>query len=98
MSQLWAVEGDPNSHGGGALTATNPKTVFVNNIAVIDHGPDSAAPDSLCGDDGGAHCSPNTASGSGTVYVYGKPVHRQGDSRVCGATTVVTHQSTVFVG
>jgi uncharacterized Zn-binding protein involved in type VI secretion len=97
MGHLWAVAGDPNSHGGGGLHADNPQTVFVNGIAVIDHGPDSADPDSLCFDIGPPHCSPDTAGGSGTVFVYNKPAHRQDDPRVCGATTVVTNQATVFL-
>jgi len=40
----------------------------------------------------------DTAEGSGTVFCYGAPVHRNGDLRKCGATTVVTGQSTVKVG
>jgi uncharacterized Zn-binding protein involved in type VI secretion len=95
MSQLWAVEGDPNSHGGGDLIASNPKTVYINNISVIEH-EDPANADSLCDSD--AHCSPSTSSGSSTVFVYGNPVHRNGDSRVCGATTIVNLQNTVFCG
>jgi len=97
MGQLWAVKGDPNSHGSGALNADNPNTVFVNNIPVIDHGPDSAAPDALCDPIGPPHCSPDTAAGSGTVFVYNKPAHRNNDPRVCGAVTVVSLQSTVFL-
>lgn len=97
MGNLWAVVGDPNTDGGGGLHADNPQTVFVNGIAVIDHGPDSADPDSLCIPVGPPHCSPDTAGGSGTVFVYNKPAHRHGDPRVCGATTVVSNQATVFL-
>ena len=50
MGQLWAVVGDPNSHGGGELTLSgdsSPGTVFINNIPVIvgttDAGPDGLA-------------------------------------------------------
>jgi uncharacterized Zn-binding protein involved in type VI secretion len=93
--ELWAVEGDPNTHGGGDLIAENPRTVFVENIEVIEH-QDPAQPDNLC--PGGSHCNPATANGSSTVFVYNNPVHRNNDSRVCGAVTVVTNQSTVFVG
>lgn len=95
MAELWAVEGDPNTHGGGNLIAANPQTVFVNGIPVIEH-EDPAFPDGLC--PAAPHCSPNTAEGSSTVFVYGKPVHRNNDDRVCGAKTIVTNQSTVFVG
>jgi uncharacterized Zn-binding protein involved in type VI secretion len=100
MSQLWAVQGDADSHGGGALNAdadSSPHTVFINNLPVVVNLSHAAA-DSLCRPQDTPHCDPYTTSGSGTVTCYGKPVHRNGDSRVCGATTVVTHQTTVFVG
>jgi uncharacterized Zn-binding protein involved in type VI secretion len=97
MSELWAVEGDPNTHGGGELIAANPQTVFIDGIPVIEHS-DPANPDSLCVPLGPPHCNPATANGSGTVFVYGNPVHRNNDDRVCGAKTTVTNQSTVFVG
>ena len=97
MAQLWAVRGDPNSHGGGNLIAQNPQTVFINGISVIEHG-DPAYPDSFCPKPGGPHCNPATARGSGTVFVYGNPVHRNGDARICGAVTVVSGQTTVFSG
>lgn len=93
---LWAIEGDINTHGAGDLIADNPKTVFINKIPVIEH-EDPAAPDSLCYVSGAPHCSPDTAEGSPNVFVYGKPVHRHDDSRICGATTIVINQSTVFV-
>lgn len=96
MSKLWAVVGSQNNHGGGALIAASPRTVFINNIAVIEHG-DPAAPDGLCRATP-VHCTPFTSSGSGSVYVYGSPVHRHGDGRICGATTIVSQQSTVFSG
>lgn len=95
MGELWAVKGDPNTHGGGNLIAQNPQTVFVNGISVIEHG-DPANPDSLC--PAGPHCNPATAAGSTTVFVYGNPVHRNRDPRICGALTTVTLQSTVFCG
>jgi len=94
MPFLWAVQGDPNSHGGGELIADNPQTVFINNIPVIEHD-DPANPDSFC--PAPLHCNPETAEGSPNVFVYGKPVHRQDDDRVCGATTIVELQSTVFI-
>lgn len=93
---LWAVEGDNNTHGNGALIASNPQTVFINNIPVIEV-EDNSNPDSLCDPVGPPHCNPYSTEGSGDVFVYNNPVHRNSDSRVCGATTVVTNQSTVFV-
>ena len=95
MSKLWAVQGDPNTHGGGQLIAENPQTVFVNGIPVIEH-EDPSQPDSLC--PAPPHCNPKTAEGAPSVFVYGNPVHRQDDDRICGATTVVQLQSNVFVG
>jgi hypothetical protein len=68
--QLWAVAGDPNSHGGGALHASL-NTVYVEGIPIIIHSPDSAAPDGLCPRPGGAHCAPSTAGGSGKTFAGG---------------------------
>lgn len=65
---LVSVDGDPNSHGGGALGAVCNQ-VFANNIMVVNHTPDGASPDALCPPLGGAHCGPATASGSGDVFV-----------------------------
>lgn len=90
---LWAVNGDPNTHGGGGLIPANPRTVYVEGINVIEH-EDPAAPDSLC--PAAPHCSPGTSEGSPNVFVYGNPVHRHRDGRVCGANTIVSNQSTVF--
>jgi uncharacterized Zn-binding protein involved in type VI secretion len=93
---LIAVEGDENSHGGGALIATggsSPQKVTINGKAVIAH-PSPAEPDLF------GHVSPlsDTAEGSSKVFVYGLPVHRDGDLRECGATTVVTGQGKVSAG
>lgn len=95
MSKLWSVQGDPNSHGAGNLIAQNPQTVRINGIPVIEH--DSPAyPDGLC--PAPPHCNPYTINGSSTVFVYGKPVHRERDDRICGAKTIVRGQSTVRAG
>ncbi len=48
--KLWAVRGDPNSHGDGQLINTGT-TVFIAGIPVIVHSPDPAVPDDLCGDE-----------------------------------------------
>lgn len=93
---LCAVQGDPNSDGGGELIASNPQSVFIGGIPITELGMTGAAADSLCPIPGGAHCAPAPASASSNVFVYGNPVHRDGDSRTCGAVTNVYNQSTVF--
>lgn len=65
-NELVAVDGDPNSHGGGALNAGS-NSVFVNSKAVVNHTPDTAAADSLCPIP--PHCGPDTAGGSDSVFV-----------------------------
>jgi hypothetical protein len=64
---LWAIDADPNSHGGGGLIA-GTNNLFIGGIAVTNI-QDSANPDALCAPVGGAHCAPAAASGSGNVYV-----------------------------
>jgi len=64
---LVSVNGDPNSHGSGALSASC-HDVYVNNILVVDLG-DSAAPDLLCPTLNGPHCAPSATSASSNVYV-----------------------------
>lgn len=96
MGKLWAVENDENTHVGGELNADQasaPQTVFINGKPVIVH-PSTAGPD------GFGHPPPptDTANGSGSVFCYGAPAHRQDDNRQCGATTVVLGQDSVFVG
>ena len=66
--ELVSVDGDPNSHGSGALTAGS-NSVFINGLAVVNHSPDGASADSLCPPLGGDHCSPATAEGEPTVQV-----------------------------
>jgi uncharacterized Zn-binding protein involved in type VI secretion len=100
MAELWAVVGDNNTDGGGDLTLSgdsSPSTVYVNGIPVIV-GITHANPDSSCIPAGPPHCDPYSTATSGTVFAYGKGAHRNNDARVCGATTVVTNESTVFVG
>lgn len=63
--RLWAVEGDMNTHGGGALIASS--SVSINGKRVIVHRPDNAQPDGQCPIVGGAHCNPQTAQGSADV-------------------------------
>ncbi len=68
-NKLAAVDGNPNSHGGGSLNAANPN-VFIGNKLVVING-NSAAPDALCPLPGGAHCAPSATSASGDVYIGG---------------------------
>lgn len=64
---LVSVNDDPNSHGGGALSASTNQ-IFVENKMVVEVG-DSAAPDGLCPILGGPHCAPSSSSGSANVFV-----------------------------
>ena len=88
---------DINSHGGGALLATQVK-VFINNFRVCLPS-DPAPPDSRCNPENPSHCAPNAVPlGSTKVFIGGiLGVHRHGDSRVCGATTV-SGNTKVFAG
>lgn len=68
-SKLWAVEGDPNTHGAGNLIPSG-STVFIEGKPVIVHAADAAVADNLCPSLGGNHCAPATAAGSGDVNAY----------------------------
>lgn len=65
---LISVDGDPNSHGSGALEAACNE-VYCEGILVVNNTPDSAASDDLCEPLGGDHCGPSTAGGSPNVFV-----------------------------
>lgn len=92
MGELASVKGDPNSHGGGALDASNTNgKMFIQGKEIVVVG-SSAAGDLLL------HPNPASASGSSKMFVNGISVHRNGDSRTCGAATVVVGQNKVFVG
>jgi hypothetical protein len=68
---LASVQGDKNTHGGGALKATvNDGTVFVNNKKVVLKG-SAASPDSLCPPRGGSHCNPKSVGASPNVFACG---------------------------
>jgi uncharacterized Zn-binding protein involved in type VI secretion len=93
---LVAVEGDPNSHGGGQLIASGgsaPQKVRIGGIPIIVH-------ESPAFPDGALHPLPptSTAEGSSKVFCYGLPVHRDGDLRQCGATTIASGNSKVIAG
>jgi hypothetical protein len=64
--ELWAVDGDPNSHGGGSLSPGKIAAIYINGKRVIGVG-DSAASDDLCIPLGAPHCSPNASSGDAKV-------------------------------
>ena len=96
---LWAVVGNKNTDGDGDLKLAGDSstgTVYINNIPVIV-GSTDAAEDSECIPSGGAHCNPKSSEVSGTVFAYSKGAHRNSDTRECGATTVVSVNTTVFV-
>lgn len=68
---LASVQGDPNSHSGGALSASvNDGTVFINNRKVVLKG-SSAAPDLACAPVGPPHCNPVSVGASTNVFACG---------------------------
>lgn len=69
-NELWAVEGDINTHGNGQLIPVTGNSIYVENKLVIVHGPDDASPDDLCPPLGGDHCEPKTAQGSDDLILY----------------------------
>lgn len=66
---LVSVDKDPNSHGGGALNASNPN-VYVNGKLVVVQS-NSASPDALCPLPGGSHCNPSAVGRSPDTYIGG---------------------------
>ena len=68
-NKLWAVENDPNTHGGGQLNALNTG-VYIENKKVIVRSDDADA-DNLCPSEGGPHCDPDPNEGSDDVFAYG---------------------------
>ena len=65
--KLWAVDGDPNDHGGGALS-TSHSWLTIAGKGIIVNG-DSAAADSLCLPLGGAHCGPSATGFDNLIEV-----------------------------
>lgn len=63
---LIAVDGDPNTHGGGNLIAAC-NNVYVEGILVVNNTRDNAYPDGLC--PGALHCNPMTNEGSPDVFI-----------------------------
>jgi len=66
--ELWAVHGDPNSHGLGGLIAS-ATDVYIEGKLVIMHAPDSASPDGSCPFPPD-HCNPKTSEGYDGVLLY----------------------------
>ena len=87
-----ARKDDTNSHGNGKIIP-QVTTVLINGLPASVVG-DNSTPDSLCPIQ--PHCNPKTSTGSKTIIVEGKPAHRKGDSRICGATTVTGSPNVLF--
>jgi uncharacterized Zn-binding protein involved in type VI secretion len=66
-SLLTAIDGNPNSHGGGGLNASNPN-VYIGGVLVVVNG-NSANPDAKCPIP--PHCNPAASSGSPNVNIGG---------------------------
>jgi hypothetical protein len=65
--QLWSVDQDPESHGGGNINTSNAwLTISGKGIIVVG---DSSGADNLCIPIGPPHCSPSSASGDSMVVV-----------------------------
>lgn len=65
--QLWAVNGDPNSHESGGLITSN-SWLTINGLGIIVVG-NSANPDDLCPIEEGPHCNPVATGFSDLVNV-----------------------------
>lgn len=65
---LTAIDGNLNSHGGGALQAANPN-VYIGGKLVVINAPNNASPDAFCPIP--PHCNPKTAGGSPNVFIGG---------------------------
>lgn len=94
MTELVSVFGDPNTHTDGELLAdNNSDKLFIEGKKVNLIGSNALV-------DGLGHSGAADAAATGTdkFYVSGIKVHRNNDSRVCGALTVVTGQTKVFSG
>lgn len=68
--QLWATQGDENSHGGGGLI-NSISSVTIAGIPIIVLEPDDANQDNLCPVIGEPHCNPKTSSACASVTVGG---------------------------
>ena len=91
---LVSVKGDPNSHGGGVLQASNNTGKFTINGINVNYMDSSATTDSLLHPTG----LTNASGASQKVFSEGIRVHRENDSRYCGAVTIVNGQNKVSIG
>lgn len=91
---LVSVFGDNNSHGGGALQASNNSGHFFVN------GKKTVYKESLAEPDNAGHPPAATTSktASSKFYSEGIQVHRHGDLRYCDASTIVTGQTRFYCG
>jgi len=65
-SKKISINGDPNSHGGGGLTAS-ANQVYANGKLIVLNG-DGAAADALCPTLNADHCAPKATNGSSNVF------------------------------
>lgn len=66
---LVSVDGDLNTHGGGALIASSGATTFINGKRIVTTG-SSALPDGLCSSFGSTqHCDPKAIGSSPDVFI-----------------------------
>ena len=63
--ELWAVAGDPDSHGGGGLIPGTISFIDIGGLQVIGVG-DTANPDSACSNNN-IHCHPSATTGDANV-------------------------------
>lgn len=93
---LVSVKGDKNTDGNGDLLADTQSKVKIGGKLVVCV-TSNASQDDLCPVVGGEHCNPKAVQGSSKVKIAGLSIHRDGDLRSCGATTIVTGQSKVSI-
>ena len=91
---LISVQGDKNTHEDGALLASNNTGKFFISGKKVVYKDSLAEADMLLHLPGAT----NSSGASSKIFCEGKPIHRHGDSRYCGATTIVTGQSKVTSG
>ena len=93
MGELISVVGDLNSHGGGKLD-TPPQTKWTVGGKLVCTVDTIAEADALFHTPGAT----NASEGQSKWTVAGKAIHRNNDSRYCGAQTIVSGQNKFTVG
>jgi len=66
-NKLWAVEGDKNTHGEGALIASKSFVKIGGKKVIVVN--DNTYQDNLCPVAGGEHCNPKARTGSSFVKI-----------------------------